>query len=144
MATLKRVRDNSKDESNETELNQLIKRTAKIAYEKQIVAAFIFDEGNFSVKHFENKHLNLNDASYTIIDVRNYSEVKANKLFANSIHIPLDELRERTNEIPTNKPILVHCAGGYRSAAGSSILQAKFGNTLEVFDLSESVKEFQL
>jgi hydroxyacylglutathione hydrolase len=55
--------------------------------------------------------------------------------------IPLPELRERVKEIPADKPVLVHCAGGYRSAAGMSIIQSALPNT-PVFDLSEAVSEF--
>jgi len=84
-----------------------------------------------------------NEDAYTIIDIRNHSEAKSNKIFANSIHIPLHELRERTNEIPLHKPILVHCAGGYRSAAGASIIKSKINGSSQVFDLSEEVKTFQ-
>jgi len=36
----------------------------------------------------------------------------------------------------------VHCAGGYRSAAGSSIIKSKIMDKVKVFDLSEAVKEF--
>ncbi|MND00724.1 hypothetical protein D3C83_194420 [compost metagenome] len=70
--------------------------------------------------------------------------MKAKKIFADSIHIPLHELRERTNEIPLGKPIVVHCAAGYRSAAGSSILRSKMNGSAEIFDLSEDVKKFIL
>jgi len=38
---------------------------------------------------------------------------------------------------------VVHCAGGYRSAAGSSIVADALLGT-EVLDLSEAVKYFQL
>jgi rhodanese-related sulfurtransferase len=55
----------------------------------------------------------------------------------------LHELRERTNEIPFHKPIVVHCAGGYRSAAGSSIIKSQLNSSLQVYDLSEAVKQFQ-
>jgi rhodanese-related sulfurtransferase len=55
----------------------------------------------------------------------------------------LHELRERTNEIPVHKPIVVHCAGGYRSATGSSIIKSKLNDTSQVFDLGEAVKQFQ-
>jgi rhodanese-related sulfurtransferase len=55
----------------------------------------------------------------------------------------LHELRERTNEIPVNKPIVVHCAAGYRSAAGSSIIQSKLNEKAQVFDLGEDVKKFK-
>lgn len=128
---------------NETELNQLIERTTKIGYEKQIETAFISEYGNTEMKQFDSEQLLNNEGSFTIIDIRNQSEVKKQKFFANAIHIPLHELRERTNEIPVHKPIVVHCAGGYRSASGSSIIKAKLNGTVEVFDLGEAVKQFQ-
>jgi hypothetical protein len=37
---------------------------------------------------------------------------------------------------------VVHCAGGYRSAAGSSIVAAALPG-VQVFDLGEAVKSFQ-
>ncbi|MEO8886913.1 MAG: rhodanese-like domain-containing protein [Mucilaginibacter sp.] len=43
-------------------------------------------------------------------------------------------------EIPINKPFVVHCAGGYRSAADSSILQNAFGDKIKVLDLGEAIK----
>jgi glyoxylase-like metal-dependent hydrolase (beta-lactamase superfamily II)/rhodanese-related sulfurtransferase len=128
---------------NENVLNQLIERSAKIGYEKQISLAFVMDYGDTEMKVFESNEFKNNQDAYTIIDIRNHSEVKTNKIFANAIHIPLHELRERTNEIPMHKPIVVHCAGGYRSAAGSSIIKAKLNGTSKVFDLSEAVKQFQ-
>jgi len=128
---------------NETVLNELIERTAKIGYEKQIVLAFTADFGNTEMKPFHSSALQNNEDAYTIIDIRNYSEIKTNKIFSNALHIPLHELRERTNEIPLHKPILVHCAGGYRSAAGSSIIKSKLNSTSQVYDLSEAVKTFQ-
>lgn len=128
---------------NETELKQLIERTAKIGYEKQIALAFVLDYGDTEMKFFDSEELKNNEDAFTIIDIRNHSEVKTNKIFANAIHIPLHELRERINEIPLHKPILVHCAGGYRSAAGSSIIKSKLNSTSQVYDLSEAVKQFQ-
>ena len=128
---------------NETVLNQLIERTAKIGYENQIALAFVMDFGNTEMNLFDSDKLKDNEDAYTIIDIRNHSEVKASKIFANAIHIPLHELRERTNEIPVHKPIVVHCAGGYRSAAGSSIIKSKLNGTSQVYDLSEAVKQFQ-
>ena len=124
-------------------LNQLIERTAKIGYEKQIALTFVMDYGNTEMKLFESENLKNNEDAFTIVDIRNYSEVKNNKIFKNALHIPLHELRERTNEIPFHKPIVVHCAGGYRSAAGSSIIKSKLNGNSQVFDLSEAVKKFQ-
>jgi len=37
-------------------------------------------------------------------------------------------LRERAGELPTDRPIVVHCASGYRSSTAASIL-AKGGFT---------------
>ena len=78
---------------------------------------------------------------FTIVDIRNRAETKV-PVFENALLIPLPELRERAHEIPTDKPVLVHCAGGYRSAAGASIVQAALPGA-EVLDLGEAITEFQ-
>jgi hydroxyacylglutathione hydrolase len=54
--------------------------------------------------------------------------------------IPLPELRERIGEIPEDKPIVVHCAAGYRSAAAASIIADKI-SAVPVLDLSEAVRD---
>jgi len=41
-----------------------------------------------------------------------------------SLHMPLNHLKERIDELPRDKRIIVHCAGGYRSAMGGSLLEA--------------------
>jgi len=125
----------------ETQLDELINRIAKIGYENQIKGAFVSQfcvtkDDVFNLEQFRN-----NPNEYTIVDIRNISEVKEKTIFVNAIPIPLAELRERTNEIPTDKPILVHCAGGYRSAAGSSIIKNILPNSI-VYDLSEAVTTF--
>ncbi len=129
--------------ANETTLNQLIERTAKIGYEKQIELAFVSDYGDTELNFFDCDELKKNEDSFTIVDIRNDSEVQTGKIFATAIHIPLNELRERINEIPVNKPIVVHCAGGYRSAAGSSLIKSRLNGAVRVFDLGEAVKQFQ-
>lgn len=129
--------------SNELELNKLISRIAKIGYENQITLAFTLESGNSSFNFFDSSALQKNERAYTIIDIRNPAEVKLKPIFENALHIPLYELRERTNEIPLHKPILVHCAGGFRSAAGSSIIKSLIDAQTEVYDLSTDVKNFQ-
>jgi len=128
---------------NEIVLNELITRIAKIGYEKQIVLAFVAHLGNAEMEIFDVEKLRKNEDAFTVIDIRNHTEVKSKRIFAHAIHIPLYELRERTNEIPLDKPIVVHCEAGYRSAAGSSIIKSKFNGTSQVYDLSEDVKSFQ-
>ena len=57
-----------------------------------------------------------------VLDVRAAAE-RAPKHIAGSLHIPLNHLAERAAEIPSGRPVLVHCAGGYRSSIAASLLQ---------------------
>jgi hydroxyacylglutathione hydrolase len=128
---------------NEEILTELIERAAKIGYEQNIAMAFVSSYGNSKIEVFDSTNLSAQIDDYTVVDIRNESEVKTQKIFANSINIPLYELRERINEIPTQKPILIHCAGGYRSAAGTSIVKGILEDKVNVFDLSEEVVKFK-
>jgi rhodanese-related sulfurtransferase/glyoxylase-like metal-dependent hydrolase (beta-lactamase superfamily II) len=56
-----------------------------------------------------------------LLDVRNPREWSA-KHVENSVNIPLNHLQERIAEIPRDRRIAVHCAGGYRSSIAASIL----------------------
>ncbi len=56
------------------------------------------------------------------IDVRNPRE-REQKYIAGSIGIPLNHLKEQTEQLPRNRPLLVYCAGGYRSSIAASLLQ---------------------
>ena len=127
---------------NEEILDMLISRCAKIGYEHFIESAFVFQAGSATMSALDIDRFSLNQTEYTIVDIRNYGEVKENSVFKNAINIPLPELRERMTEIPLNKPIIVHCAGGYRSAAGSSLINLTYGDKTEVYDLGEAVKMF--
>jgi hydroxyacylglutathione hydrolase len=127
---------------NEEILNQLIARTAKIGYEKQIKLAFWGNYGTETMDVFDPEQIRNKPEAFTIIDVRNPSEVDSKKIFTSSLHIPLYELREHLNEIPTGKPVVVHCAAGFRSAAASSLIQSKLNGNLKVYDLGEAIKSF--
>ncbi|MDA2894334.1 rhodanese-like domain-containing protein [Mycolicibacterium sp. BiH015] len=63
------------------------------------------------------------DGAVTLIDIRNPGE-RDNGLIPDSLHIPLAQLRLRLDEVPTDKPIVVHCAGGWRSSVAASLLRA--------------------
>ena len=60
----------------------------------------------------------------TLIDVRAQSEWDGGHL-PGAQHIMLGYLMERANEIATNKPVVVQCRSGARSAIAASILQAQ-------------------
>ena len=65
----------------------------------------------------------LADDAVTLIDIRNPGERESGAI-PHSLHIPLAQLRLRLAEVPTDKPIIVHCAGGWRSSVAASLLRA--------------------
>ena len=125
------------------QLQRMMKRTAAIGYETAIAAAFIITEAKIKEEKIDIDKFKNHTDGYTIVDVRNVSEVSEGKIFSNSISIPLAEVRNRIAEIPSHKPIVVHCAGGYRSAAASSLINSMLRGTVNVFDLGEAIKDFQ-
>ncbi|MDP9076315.1 MAG: rhodanese-like domain-containing protein [Bacteroidota bacterium] len=129
--------------ANEEILGSLILRCAKIGYEPFIERAFVFQAGTATMDALDLRRFSANQNDYTIVDIRNSGEVKEHPIFDHAINIPLPELRENVSEIPFDKPIVVHCAGGYRSAAGSSIINNAFGDKTKVYDLGEAIKHFE-
>jgi len=127
---------------NETELWEVIRKTAKIGYEPYIKAAAVYTKGTVTMAPLPLADFREHPEHYTIIDVRMASEISDEPVFSDAIAIPLDQLRERVSEIPADKPVVVHCAGGYRSAAGSSIVADALKDKVPVYDLGEAVKEF--
>jgi hydroxyacylglutathione hydrolase len=57
-----------------------------------------------------------------VVDVRAPREWQKSHIDG-SVNIPLNHLAERIDEVPANRPVLVHCAGGYRSSIAASVLQ---------------------
>ncbi|SMD45845.1 Glyoxylase, beta-lactamase superfamily II [Aquiflexum balticum DSM 16537] len=128
-------------ESKES-LEELISKTTKIGYEPFIKGAFVYDEKDGeSMDIFDQAAFDFNRDAFTIIDIRNSGEVAKGKVFENAINIPLPELMDRLDEIPTDKPVVVHCGTGYRSAAGSSIIQNGLKN-VKVLDMSAAIKDY--
>jgi rhodanese-related sulfurtransferase len=56
-----------------------------------------------------------------VVDIRTPREWSTKHL-GDSINLPLTQLQERIDEVPRNRRIAVHCAGGYRSSIAASIL----------------------
>jgi hydroxyacylglutathione hydrolase len=76
----------------------------------------------------------------TVLDVRRTSEWEAGHV-EGALHIPLSELPARLGEIPRDRPLIVHCQGGGRSAIASSLLIANgFG---DVANLSGGFGQWQ-
>ena len=57
-----------------------------------------------------------------MLDVRNAGEREAGSI-PGAAHIPLAELSRRLAEVPTDRPIVTYCAGGWRSSVAASYLR---------------------
>jgi glyoxylase-like metal-dependent hydrolase (beta-lactamase superfamily II)/rhodanese-related sulfurtransferase len=120
-------------------LDTLIRKVAKIGYEQHIKGVLLAPDSSTETQHIaDTEDVTSHPKNYTIVDVRNTYEAEDLNHFAHAINIPLPELRDRIGEIPTGKPIVVHCAAGYRSAAGSSIVAAAIPGAV-VYDFGEAI-----
>ncbi len=128
--------------NDEEQLQRVLLRIASIGYETAVAEALVVIDGAVKEAKLDVDLFKKHTSDYTIVDVRNEDEVEEGNIFENSISIPLAELRGRISEIPTDKPIVVHCAGGYRSAAASSLIHSMLNGSMNVFDLSESIEDF--
>jgi hydroxyacylglutathione hydrolase len=89
------------------------------------------------------KHIarQVNNGDVTLIDVRNQSEWNEGHI-PGARHIMLGYLAERAGEIPNDRPVVVHCQTGARSAIGASILQAE--GFSEVANLMGGYRDWRL
>ena len=65
-----------------------------------------------------------------VIDVRKPGEYEASHLKV-AKSLPLDFIKENIKSYPKNIPLLLHCAGGYRSMIAASILKKNGFNVIE-------------
>ena len=72
-----------------------------------------------------------------LLDVRTEKEYSEGKI-ANAINIPVDEIRERMNEIPRDKKIFIYCEAGLRGYLAHRILRQN--DFKEVYNLSGGYK----
>jgi glyoxylase-like metal-dependent hydrolase (beta-lactamase superfamily II)/rhodanese-related sulfurtransferase len=60
--------------------------------------------------------------SATVLDVRTPHEREEGAI-AGSMFVPLSQLEQRLGEVPRARPLIVHCAAGYRSSIAASLLK---------------------
>ncbi|PVX49865.1 glyoxylase-like metal-dependent hydrolase (beta-lactamase superfamily II) [Balneicella halophila] len=117
-------------------------RISSIGYDKNLKSISTLGSGGFCKMHqFCYEHFKNNMELYTIVDVRNKDEYEESKVFENALNFPLDKLMEEAENIPTDKPIVVHCGSGYRSSIGSSIIH-RHSPDAKVLDMGEYIKKF--
>ncbi|MFI7469761.1 rhodanese-like domain-containing protein [Nonomuraea sp. NPDC049646] len=63
------------------------------------------------------------EAPPVVVDVRTAGEREANGFIDAALHIPLSELPARSGELPADRPVVLHCAGGHRSSVAASLLR---------------------
>ena len=59
-----------------------------------------------------------------VVDVRSPKEWENGHIPGSRV-VPLPELAQRLEEVPRDRPVAVHCEGGYRSSIATSLLQAR-------------------
>lgn len=79
------------------------------------------------------------DGSVTLLDVRTPTERVAGHI-EGFMHIPLDELRDRVQELPKEKPVYIHCHSGLRSYIACRIL---CGLGYDCYNLSGGYRLYQ-
>ena len=67
-----------------------------------------------------------------VLDVRRHDE-RAGGFIAGSVHIPLNELVDRMDEVPAGR-VWVHCAGGFRASIAASLLDRAQHDVVHVDD----------
>ncbi len=68
-----------------------------------------------------NEITSLDPSTTLLLDVRRFDE-RAQGFIPGSVHIPLDELRQRLSELPRDREIIAYCHSGQRSYIATRIL----------------------
>lgn len=135
------------DEGREQEI---ITRLSRVGYDNTLG----FLRGGFAAWLTAGKDVNTIDSipaeefaqryregAITVIDVRKPGEFAAEHV-KDALSVPLDYLNDHLAEIPKEKPVYVHCAGGYRSMIAASILQARgWDNLIDVAGGFKAISE---
>jgi glyoxylase-like metal-dependent hydrolase (beta-lactamase superfamily II)/rhodanese-related sulfurtransferase len=79
-------------------------------------------------------------ADLQLVDVRNPGEREVSQIDG-TVAIPLAELTRRVDELDLERPIVVHCAGGYRSSIAASWLRSQ--GARDVSDLIGGIAAWQ-
>ncbi len=99
-----------------------------------------FLKGDMPIWHWHDVD-DLKNNGVVLLDVRTPEEHNA-RAIEGSINIPIEELRDRMEEIPKNKPIYAYCEVGYRSYLATRILLQH--GYKEVYDLTGGYKLYEM
>ena len=99
------------------------------------MAGFMIDNianGTLKQWHIDDAVKLPRDGSVTLLDTRTVGEYSRGHI-EDFVNIPVDELRERLNEVPKGKPVYVICQSGLRSYIATRILA---GNGYDAYNFS--------
>lgn len=80
--------------------------------------------GMYNIKELDVEALEAGKDQIHLIDVRTEGEVSRG-VIDGAIHIPLHLLPLRASDIPQNKPVVIYCNSGARSAQACAFMAAK-------------------
>ncbi len=127
---------------DEASMQTALKKSASIGYESNILGAIIYDASDGEqLTAFDKANFRPEENKYTYLDVRTAREAKSQPAFNNGINIPLQELENRLAEVPKDKPVLIHCGSGYRSATAASILKQLLPG-IQIYDMGTTITQF--
>lgn len=76
-------------------------------------------------------------AGATVLDVRSAAEFRGGG-YRGAINVPLQELAAKLHRIPKDRPVVVYCASGVRSASAARLLaQAGFADVINAGGLRD-------
>ncbi len=78
-------------------------------------------KGDIEVAHW-NELETVEDDETVLVDLRTAEELQETGMIEGSLHIPLDQLRDRIHELRRDKTYIVYCAVGYRGYLAYRIL----------------------
>lgn len=112
---------------------EVVTRLARIGFDA--VAGHVADPEGYLLSHSETvrpaSRLTISQLTAAVatedaqlVDIRNVGELEAG-MVPGAVNIPLAQLAGRVGELDPARPVVVYCAGGWRSSVGGSLLRAK-------------------
>ena len=76
----------------------------------------------YTVKNIDTLKTLAKEKQALLVDVREFKEYASGHI-KGAINIPLRDLTQNLNQIPKNRPVILYCSTGYRTAMGVMALQ---------------------
>lgn len=92
--------------------------------ESQILAGQLYEDVDAEGAH----RIYTNQPGTVVLDVRSPGEYEGGHV-KGALHIPVEQIEQRWQEVPRDTRVIVHCAGGGRSAATCELLSSAKGYT---------------